>query len=66
MTSRVTELDRPRRFVDEQTTRLFWSFHHEHLFNSVDAGTVMVDRVRSDAPLGVIDRVVEYAFLHAT
>ena len=33
MTSRVTELERPRRFVDEQVRGPFHWFRHEHLFD---------------------------------
>lgn len=38
MTSRVIELDRPRRFVDEQMRGPFRSFQHEHLFVAADGG----------------------------
>lgn len=58
-----TELERPHRFVDEQVRGPFRSFHHEHLFESVDRGARMVDRVRFDAPLGPIGRLVERAVL---
>lgn len=61
MTSKVTALERPRRFVDEQVRGPFRSFHHEHLFKHGDGGTRMVDRIRFDAPLGPIGRVVEWA-----
>jgi ligand-binding SRPBCC domain-containing protein len=63
MTSRVTELDRPRRFVDLQVKGPFRTFHHEHLYESVAGETVMIDRIRFDAPLGIIGRVVERAVL---
>ena len=59
MTSRVTEFDRPNRFVDEQQRGPFRRFHHEHLFEPADGGTVMVDRISFDAPVGPIGRVVE-------
>ena len=59
MTSRITEWERPHRFVDEQVRGPFRSFHHEHRFESVDGTTSMTDRIRFDAPLGPIGRVVE-------
>lgn len=66
MTSRVTELHRPRRFVDEQQRGPFRRFHHEHLFESVDGGgTEMIDRLSFDAPVGVIGRIVERLVLGA-
>jgi ligand-binding SRPBCC domain-containing protein len=63
MTSKVTTLERPRRFVDEQVRGPFRSFHHEHLFGAVGAGSRMIDRVRFDAPLGPIGGLVERAVL---
>lgn len=63
MTSRVAELDRPHRFVDEQVRGPFRSFHHEHLFEALDGATQMIDRIRFDAPLGPIGRLVECAVL---
>ena len=63
MTSRVTALERPRRFVDEQVRGPFRSFHHEHLFEPAGDGTRMVDRIRFDAPLGPIGELVERAVL---
>jgi ligand-binding SRPBCC domain-containing protein len=59
MTSRVTELARPHRFVDEQVRGPFRSFHHEHLFEAHDGVTRMIDRIRFDAPGGPIGRLVE-------
>ncbi|MBA2281182.1 MAG: SRPBCC family protein [Actinomycetota bacterium] len=59
MTSKVTEWDRPRRFVDEQLKGPFRRFHHEHVFDSADGVTTMTDRIRFDAPLGPLGRLVE-------
>ena len=59
MTSRITELERPRRFVDEQTRGPFRRFHHEHEFQRSEVGTTMIDRISFDAPLGPLGRVVE-------
>jgi ligand-binding SRPBCC domain-containing protein len=55
----VTDLDRPRRFVDQQVRGPFRRFHHEHVFESGGGGTLMIDRVSLDAPVGLIGRVVE-------
>lgn len=59
MTSRVVELDRPHRFVDEQQRGPFRRFRHEHVFDPADGGTSMIDRVSFDAPVGVVGRIVE-------
>ncbi len=59
MTSRVTALERPHRFVDEQTRGPFRRFHHEHRFEVTDVGTRMVDNISFDAPFGPIGRASE-------
>jgi ligand-binding SRPBCC domain-containing protein len=59
MTSRITELDTPLRFVDEQVRGPFASFRHEHMFTESTDGTVMIDRVRFAAPFGVLGRAAE-------
>lgn len=61
MTSTITELEWPVRFVDEQHRGPFASFWHEHRFvPGVDgAQTEMFDDVRFEAPFGVLGRVAE-------
>jgi ligand-binding SRPBCC domain-containing protein len=63
MTSKITALDRPSRFVDEQVKGPFSRFHHEHIFESTSSGTRMVDRITFDAPAGPIGYLVERAIL---
>lgn len=52
MTSRITEMDAPHYFVDEQVRGPFRSFRHVHEFSENAGGTVMVDRVEFAAPFG--------------
>jgi len=59
MRSRITALERPRRFVDEQVSGPFGQFRHEHLFELSRDGTSMVDRVQFSAPFGWIGVAVE-------
>jgi ligand-binding SRPBCC domain-containing protein len=63
MTSRITEFDRPSRFVDEQVRGPFRRFRHEHLFERYEANTMMIDRLDFDAPVGPLGRVVERVLL---
>lgn len=63
MTSKITELDRPYRFVDEQLAGPFAHWHHEHLFTPVDGGTHMVDVIDFRAPLGPLGALVDRLFL---
>jgi ligand-binding SRPBCC domain-containing protein len=51
MTSRITALDRPHRFVDEQVRGPFRSFHHEHRFDKDGGETVMTDTITLRSPL---------------
>jgi ligand-binding SRPBCC domain-containing protein len=59
MTSKVTEMTPPHRFVDEQVRGPFARFHHEHRFESSDGGTVMLDAIEFASPLGPIGRLVD-------
>ena len=59
MTSRITVMQAPERFVDEQVRGPFRRFRHVHEFHPDAAGTTMVDRITFEAPFGVIGRAVE-------
>ncbi|WP_306770305.1 SRPBCC family protein [Microbacterium sp. 18062] len=61
MTSRIVELEQSRRFVDEQVSGPFRSFHHEHVFDEGDEGTVMTDRITLASP--ILGRLVERTIL---
>ena len=63
MTSRITELEAPELFVDEQVRGPFRSFRHEHAFIPGADGdsTIMIDHVVFDAPLGGLGRLSEGA-----
>lgn len=63
MTSRITRLDFPRSFTDEQVKGPFKAFRHVHEFTATATGSMMVDRVEFTAPLGVLGRAVERLFL---
>ncbi|WP_144714870.1 SRPBCC family protein [Curtobacterium pusillum] len=59
MTSRVTALEAPHRFVDEQVRGPFARFHHEHRFEPSARGTRMVDEITFRAPLGPLGLLAE-------
>ena len=63
MTSVIGDYERPVRFVDEQTRGPFKRWWHEHLFFDEGGGTLMVDRIEFEAPLGPLGRFVERAIL---
>jgi ligand-binding SRPBCC domain-containing protein len=59
MTSKITEYERPVRFVDEQTRGPFASWRHEHRFEGRDGSTLMTDVVDYRSPLGPIGSLVD-------
>lgn len=63
--ARITALERPRRFVDEMVEGAFAEFRHEHLFEPIEQGTLMIDRLQLRAPLGPLGRCVEILILDA-
>ncbi len=63
MTSRITELERPTRFVDEQVQGIFREIRHVHEFVCQNDGTLMRDIFYFRAPLGPLGRLAEMLFL---
>jgi ligand-binding SRPBCC domain-containing protein len=63
MTSTITELEEPDRFVDQQLGGPFRAFRHEHRFEPHDGGTRMTDSIGFEAPFGPVGRVAESAVL---
>lgn len=63
MTSRITEFDAPRLFVDEQVSGPFKSWWHGHYFEPHERGTRMTDRVRYKAPFGPLGALVDRVLL---
>lgn len=59
LTAEVTEMDRPRRFADEQLSGVFGSLVHEHTFEGAGDETVMRDSVRFTLPFGPVGRLGE-------
>ncbi|MBS1705133.1 MAG: SRPBCC family protein [Armatimonadetes bacterium] len=63
LTSKITEFDEPRFFVDEQMTGAFKKFRHEHNFEAMDGKTRMVDTFDFESPLGPLGKLAEFLFL---
>ncbi|MFK4805412.1 cyclase [Microbacterium sp. ZW CA_36] len=51
LATKITELDRPARFVDRQVRGPFTTFDHEHLFESNETGCRMTDRITVGSPV---------------
>lgn len=63
MSSRITEMDSPHRFTDEQVKGPFKSFRHVHMFAGCDETTTMIDHVEFRAPFGFFGSITERAVL---
>lgn len=63
MTSTITDLDRPHRFVDQQVDGPFGRWWHEHTFVQDGAATAMTDVVDFASPLGPLGRLVDAVVL---
>ncbi len=63
MTSQITELEEPDRFVDAQLRGPFKTFRHEHSFRAAPDGTEMHDSITFQAPLGPLGWIAERILL---
>lgn len=65
MTSKITELERPTRFVDQQVRGPFRTFVHEHRFEPVGGGCRMTDTITVGSPVfgRLAERVVLVPYL---
>lgn len=51
MTSKITTLDRPRSFIDEQVSGPFKTFAHRHTFEDTSGGCRMTDTITVASPI---------------
>lgn len=65
LTSKITEMERPRTFVDEMQRGAFKSLRHLHLFETKDGGTLMKDELTFASPFGALGKVVDRIFLES-
>src|SRR5262245_24871168 len=61
--SRITAMDRPRSFTDEQVRGPFVRYGHRHTFVARDGGTLMIDEWHHVAPLGPLGVLADVLFL---
>jgi ligand-binding SRPBCC domain-containing protein len=63
MTSRITVVEPPTRFADEQASGPFARFEHVHTFESTPNGTVMTDDWDHTSPFGPFGWLADRLFL---
>ena len=61
--SEITAWEPPFRFVDEQRRGPYQLWHHEHLFEERDGGTLCIDKVHYRAPGGPLRPWIERFFV---
>ncbi len=54
--SRVTEMIKPKVFIDEQSQGDFKMMKHEHHFKPCENGTIMIDLVHFETPYGTLGK----------
>lgn len=59
LTSKIVELDRPHRFVDEMVNGAFRSLRHVHEFSTNGEITVMIDTLVWRSPLGILGVIAD-------
>ena len=63
LTSRVTKFERPDFFQDRMISGIFRFMEHDHFFTANGRRTIMRDVFRFAAPLPLLGRIAESAFL---
>ena len=65
MTSQITALDRPTRFIDQQVRGPFKTFIHEHRFEQLTTGSRMTDTITVASPIfgSLAERLVLVPYL---
>ena len=59
----ITHLQQGKYFVDEQRFGPYKMWHHEHIFESVDEGTLMTDKVSYKLPFGFLGHLLHGLFI---
>jgi ligand-binding SRPBCC domain-containing protein len=59
LTVRITEYQRPNRFVDQMVKGIFKSLRHVHEFEAREDGTLMRDTLEWKSPLGILGTLAD-------
>jgi ligand-binding SRPBCC domain-containing protein len=61
--TKITDMQKPFRFIDEQAQGSFKQMKHEHHFKSCENGTIMIDLFHFETPHGAIGKLLESFYL---
>jgi ligand-binding SRPBCC domain-containing protein len=60
---RITEMEKPLSFIDEQSQGSFKEMKHEHYFKPIENGTIMIDLFRYECSYGTIGKWFNFFYL---
>lgn len=63
LTSKISNMQRPFIFRDEQTKGVFNYFVHDHIFESKEGKTIMKDVFEYRSPFGFLGKIADALFL---
>ena len=63
LTSKITEFEKPKFFIDEMIKGAFKEFKHEHRFEELNGGTLMTDFFDYKSPYGILGMLADKLFL---
>ena len=63
MRVKITDMQRPDSFTDEQLEGDFKMMKHEHYFKPCDNGTIMIDLLRYELPYGAFGKLFDKVYL---
>jgi ligand-binding SRPBCC domain-containing protein len=61
--SKITSMNFPYSFIDEQEEGDFKKMRHEHYFKKIENGTIMIDQFYYEPPYGSVGRIFSALFL---
>ncbi|MCU0379668.1 MAG: SRPBCC family protein [Chitinophagaceae bacterium] len=63
ITARITELNQPLRFTEEQVKGDLKSYRHEYHFKATDNGTILIDILEFEGPRDLLGSLASTFFL---
>ena len=61
---KITAMQSPHFFCDEQLEGDFKKLKHEHHFKPIENGTIMIDQFWYEVPYGRLGKAFDYLYLH--
>jgi ligand-binding SRPBCC domain-containing protein len=62
--TKITAVNAPYYFVDDQKSGPYKQWHHEHFFREMEGGTEMIDIVNYELPFGIVGNLAAKLFVN--